>query len=55
MEKLISKKHLTEYGMNEKDIITFAETVINTQQRLLANNYAQMDEFDIIDIYSKLY
>lgn len=55
LEKLISKKHLTEYGMNEKDIITFAETVINTQQRLLANNYAQMDEFDIIDIYSKLY
>lgn len=55
LEKLIPKKHLTEYGMNEKDIITFSEIVINTQQRLLANNYAQMDEFDIIDIYSKLY
>lgn len=55
LEKLIPKKHLTEYGMNENDIMVFSKTVINTQQRLLANNYAEMDEFDIIDIYSKLY
>lgn len=55
IEKLIPKKHLTEYGMNENDIMVFSKTVINTQQRLLANNYAEMDEVDIIDIYSKLY
>lgn len=55
LEKLIPKKHLTEYGMNEEDIKTFAETVINKQQRLLANNYAEMKEDDIVEIYSKLY
>ncbi len=41
--------------MNEKDIVSFSEIVIDTQQRLLANNYTEIDNFDMIDIYSKLY
>lgn len=55
LDKLIKRKGLREYGMNEKDVTTFPETVIETQQRLLANNYAEMDKFDMIDIYSKLF
>lgn len=55
LDKLIKKKNLKEYGMNEKDIVSFSEIVIDTQQRLLANNYTEIDKFDMIDIYSKLY
>lgn len=55
LEQLIPKKHLREYGMNENDIEIFSETVINKQQRLLANNYKEMRKSDIVEIYSKLY
>ncbi|MGL5257248.1 MAG: 4-hydroxybutyrate dehydrogenase [Proteocatella sp.] len=55
LEKLISKNKLREYGMKEEDIKSFSETVINKQQRLLSNNYVEMKETDMVEIYSKLY
>lgn len=55
LEKLISKNKLREYGMKEEDIKGFSETVINKQQRLLSNNYVEMKETDMVEIYSKLY
>ncbi|WP_431357030.1 hypothetical protein [Paraclostridium benzoelyticum] len=55
LSNLISKKHLYEYGMKEEEIDSFAQSVIETQQRLLNNNYVQMDVQDIAKIYRKLY
>lgn len=55
LEKLIKRKPLREYGMREKDIYNFAESVIVTQQRLLKNNYVPMNKEDIVNIYKKLY
>ncbi|WP_027632681.1 4-hydroxybutyrate dehydrogenase [Clostridium hydrogeniformans] len=55
LEGLISLKKLREYGMKEEDIEIFTDSVINTQQRLLANNYVSMDKEEIKNIYKKLY
>lgn len=55
LNNLLSLKPLREYGMKEKEIIEFAESVIVTQQRLLNNNYVAFDKEDLINIYSKLY
>ncbi|WP_332843358.1 hypothetical protein [Paraclostridium sp. AKS73] len=41
--------------MKEEEIDSFAQSVIETQQRLLNNNYVQMDVQDIAKIYRKLY
>lgn len=55
LENLIHKKNLREYGMEEKEIEIFSESVINTQQRLLCNNYTEINKDDIRNIYRKLY
>lgn len=55
LSNLIAKKPLKEYGMKEEEIKGFAESVIETQQRLLGNNYAPMDVEDMANIYCKLY
>lgn len=52
---LLSKKPLREYGMKEEEVRGFAESVIKTQQRLLANNYVELTLDEIEGIYSRLY
>jgi 4-hydroxybutyrate dehydrogenase len=53
--ELLVRKPLREYGMKEEEIVSFADSVISSQQRLLVNNYAPLTREDIIDIYEKLY
>lgn len=55
LSNLIQRKKLSEYGMIEEEICIFTETVINTQQRLLGNNYVKMSKEDMINIYRSLY
>lgn len=55
LEQLIKKPALREYGMEEKDIILFTDSVLAEQQRLLANNYVPLSKDDIKMIYSSLY
>ncbi len=52
---LIGRKQLNEYGMVQDDCEIFAKSVIDNQQRLLANNYAPLSEQDIAGIYNKLF
>lgn len=52
---LVEKPALRTYGMEEKDILIFTESVIEEQQRLLANNYVPLSKDDIKMIYSSLY
>ncbi len=52
---LIPKNHLKVYGMKEEDIDGFTKNVLETQQRLLNNNYVPFTEEEIRDIYSSLY
>lgn len=55
LNKLLVKKPLKEFGMKEEEIVIFAENVIASQQRLLANNYVELSKEDLIDIYKNLY
>lgn len=55
LNKLISKKHLKEYGMKEEETEIFTDSVIQTQQRLLVNNYVPFSREDILKIYESLY
>lgn len=55
LNKLLRKKALREYGMKKEEILSFTESVLEKQQRLLLNNYVPISKEDIYNIYNKLY
>lgn len=55
LDHIIKKKSLHEYGMKEKEIQEFADSVIENQQRLLANNFVELSRERIVKIYTELY
>ncbi|MCB2296331.1 4-hydroxybutyrate dehydrogenase [Clostridium tagluense] len=55
LNNLIVRKSLNEYGMKEEEIEIFSQSVIETQGRLLQNNYVEMTLEDIKKIYRDLY
>lgn len=55
LSSLIAKNQLHTYGMKEAEIEGFADAVIATQQRLLANNYTPLTRDEIRDIYKSLF
>lgn len=55
LNNLLALKPLREYGMKEEEIKGFAKNVIETQQRLLVNNYVPFTEEDLFNIYNRLY
>ena len=52
---LIPKKLLHEYGVTEQDLEEFTDSVLENQQRLLANNFVPFDRERIYKIYRELY
>ncbi len=52
---LIQKKPLREYGMTEEDIEEFADSVMENQGRLMANNFVELDRDRVVKIYTELY
>ena len=55
LNNLIKANHLSFYGMKEEEISSFADNVIETQQRLLKNNYVALSKEEIKNIYKQLY
>jgi len=55
LSKLLEKKRLNEYGMKVFECVEFAESVLEKQTRLLANNYVELSRKEIIEIYKSLY
>lgn len=55
LDALIVKKKLREYGIVEEEITLFAKSVVVNQQRLLANNYVELSEKVIEEIYRTLF
>lgn len=55
LRQLLPHKRLRDYGMTENEITDFADSVLENQQRLLANNYVPFDRERIIKIYRELY
>nr|WP_315023151.1 4-hydroxybutyrate dehydrogenase [uncultured Aminipila sp.] len=53
--QLIVKKPLREYGMTEEQIDSFTQSTIENQQRLLSNNYVQLSDDEIREIFKNLY
>lgn len=53
--KLLSKNRLNTYGMKREEIESFADTVMQKQGRLLANNYVALSRDEIRDIYQSLF
>lgn len=52
---LISKNKLRTYGMKQEDIERFTSNVLETQQRLLSNNYVPFSREEIKTIYSSMF
>lgn len=52
---MTSKNRLSFYGMKEREIESFTQSVLVGQQRLLNNNYVPFSEDDIRGIYTELF
>lgn len=55
INKLIPRKELREYGVKEEDIEKYVDKVIESQQRLLINNFVELSKDDLISIYHSVY
>ena len=55
MDEVLEKAPLHAVGVTQEELPVFARSVIETQQRLLANNYTELSEEDLLDIYRKAF
>ncbi len=55
MQKVLQRKELHEYGISRDELEVFSKSVIEGQQRLLANNYVSLTESEIHQIYEGCY
>ena len=54
LEKVYPKKKLEEYGIKKESYKEFAKEVLEKQQRLLANNYVELTEDEIVAVYENI-
>ena len=52
---LIPKKALHEYGVTEAQLAEFADSVMENQGRLMANNFVELDRDRVYKIYKELW
>ena len=55
MNAVLEKKQLREVGVTADELPVYAKTVLETQQRLLNNNYVELTEEDILSIYTNAF
>lgn len=55
LNQILPKKRLREYGATEADMQTFTDSVMETQGRLMGNNFVTLSAADVKDIYDSLY
>lgn len=55
LDKILPKKPLAGYGVKEADLKDYTDIVMTKQGRLMANNYVELTEDDVLGIYQKLY
>lgn len=51
MDRILQRKPMREYGVTEDELPKYADSVIETQQRLLGNNYVPLSRDEILAIY----
>ena len=55
LNKVLPKKRLREYGVSRADLGEFSRSVMETQERLMANSYVPLDFDRVLKIYTELY
>ncbi|MBC8571398.1 4-hydroxybutyrate dehydrogenase [Zongyangia hominis] len=55
LNHILPKKPLHAYGVTEADLPEFARSVMETQGRLMGNNFVPLDEAQVLHIYQSLY
>jgi len=55
LENILTRKPLREYGVTEADLVTYTDSVLKNQTRLLSNNFVPLSREDILDIYQSMY
>lgn len=55
MDNILKREPLHMLGVKENELLIFANNVIETQQRLLKNNYVELTESQLVDIYKFSY
>jgi 4-hydroxybutyrate dehydrogenase len=55
LQQVLPRKPLREYGITQEELAVFSKSVIEGQQRLLANNYVPLTEPEILNIYQQCY
>jgi len=55
LKNIMQLKPLRAYGVKEDELVTFTTSVIENQQRLLANNFVPLNKEQILHIYQSLY
>lgn len=55
LNKILPRKPLKEYGVTEQDLPEFAKNVVENQQRLMSNNFVELSEKDILNIFKSIY
>lgn len=55
LDQMLPKKALHEYGVKEEEVEVFTKSVMETQGRLMANNFVPLDEQRVLKIYKELF
>lgn len=55
LNQILPKKALHEYGVTPEELDTFTDNVMETQGRLMANNFVALDRDRVYKIYRELY
>lgn len=55
LDQILPKKALHEYGVTREDLPAFAKSVMETQGRLMQNNFVPLDYDRVLKIYTELF
>ncbi len=55
LNQILPKKPLHVYGVTQEDLVTFTDSVMQTQGRLMGNNFVPLDRDRVLKIYRELY
>lgn len=55
ISQIFPRKRLADFGAKEDDLSGYADKVVESQQRLLKNNFVPFAKTDLIDIYRAVY
>lgn len=55
MDRILLRKPMHAYGVTRKELPDYADSVVQTQQRLLKNNYVTLSRDEILEIYESAF